>query len=120
MEDDQDVKNLKLAWTQILGQYKEKAESDAKKYGHGMSVFVMKKELDEGFNCNYFYISYKTQTWDKYTNFCPNKELLEELYDPERMFLMSVHVPTEQDPDETVGNIRLFEFDSYKEIVLEK
>lgn len=118
MEKKSSLDKLGLAWEQILKQYQKKAEDDAKEYGPGMSIFQMKEDNDV-FNCKYFYLSYKSQTWEKYTSFCPEKDSLEKLYDPEKMFIMSVHVPTVEDANETVGNVRLFEFDSYKEIKLE-
>jgi len=116
--DNKSTEKLKRAWFQILKQYQRKAETDAKENGPGMSIFSM-EENDDMFNCSYYYVSYKNQTWEKYIGLSPQKDSLEKLYKPEKMFIISVNIPSYNNSDTLIGNIRLFEFDSYKEIILD-
>ena len=115
------TERLRLAWEQILKQYFDKAENDAKEEGSGMCIFRMRKEARVGiYNCEYFYLGRESVTWDKYMSYFPEGKLIGEIYDPERMFVIAVNVPDAHGSQDTVGNIRIFEFDTRKEILPSK
>ena len=109
--------NLTLAWKCILGQYRKKIE-DASRKEAGMNIFVMRSNLKKGiYNCQYTYIEKGGAMWEKYLAFANNAAKIEEVYDPDKMYLVSIHVPDIKDPTQTVGNIRGFLYDDHSDVV---
>lgn len=115
-KESSNIKKLTLAWNLILKQCIEKAEKDARELGPGMSIFAMKKNPTSIFNCSYYYLQRESGLWGKYVNYSPNGTLINKIYDPNRMFIISVHVPDSNNPEETLGNTRIFEFGTLKEV----
>ncbi len=113
---DNTHENLALAWKCILEQYRKKIE-DASRKEAGMNIFVMRDNLKKGiFNCQYVYIERGGAVWKKYLAFSDNAAKIGALYDHEKMYLVSVHVPDRKDPTKTVGNIRGFLYNDHSEV----
>lgn len=108
---------MKLCWKLILEQFTEKAQYNSRTEGAGLNCFVMlNNALPDGSNCKYCYAYKDEPLWNRILLCMPDSQKLLEKYNPEKNFLITVQIIPANDPISTVGNIRLFEYDTMKEI----
>lgn len=108
---------VSLAWKLILEQYIEKAKESSRQEGAGLNMFRMLTNFTpEGSNCEYFYTCKDDPAFKRIMLYTPESEKLLEKYNPNTMFLIGVHISQEDNPFDTIGNIRIFEFETNKEV----
>lgn len=115
-------KRLEMGWTLILDQYKNFALNTSRN-GPGINFFEMslptigeKRTSTDAPNCEYYYAEKDSVPWNDILAEVPRKKDLLEAYSPDSGFLMCVSVPMYDVGDERLQSIRLFEFDTGKEI----
>ena len=119
---EEDKLSLGRAWTSVLSQYQVKADMNAKDFGPGIAYFQMLKNPKEGaYNCKYCYASRMENEegpWKSFVMIAPNYEAIIHKYDPNRNYLIAVSVPSSSEDENIVIGIRMFEYDTGREIDL--
>ena len=111
MLEDIDNQRLAKAWNCIMDDFFDLCiKHSNEKSVEGISVFkfLSKTEVKnkENINCGFQFITKDSMHWNKTLG--PYKEEIIKEFDPDKHLLISVHVPTVSDQNETIGNIRLF------------
>ena len=108
---DIDKYRLSNAWECILGQFFNLCIEKSIENGSGISVFKMlskhekQKDANQS-NCAYNYITNDTSQWKVALG--PYKDEIIESYDADKHVIISVHIPSTNGQDETIGNTRIF------------
>ena len=120
-------KRLCRAWYCICQQYLEKSNSTSKEEGAGINIFRFKRDNASGttrdgspFNCEYYYDIKDGLVWKSLLDISPCKQDLLEKYDNDTHFLVTVQVPVGESGENTIGDIRMFKFDTFEEVKLHK
>jgi len=120
--DEKTKKRLRSAWSSILSRdckFFEKCKEYSLKEGSGFSVFKFLRPSDSArdHNCEYFYAEKGSSPYNMMINafIGSKKEDLLKAYNPEKNFAICVCVPEYESGEETVQEIRLFNFVDMKE-----
>ena len=114
-----ELSRLNDAWEGVTTQYLKKAVKVSMQEGPGISLFRFLNHLRKGiFNCDYFYASKSELSWEKIISWSPYGKDIETMYDSDKHFIICVQIPTDEN-DDTIGNIKIFEYDTMKEIDIE-
>jgi len=107
-----DTFRLSRAWNFIIPEKFELCRKYAEEKGEGVSVFRLLPEeetIEQNFNCTYNYILKDNPGWEIIFQNVPNRDKIFEVYDPSRHLIVSVHIPTVEGNENTVGCVRVFE-----------
>ena len=116
-ELDQLTKNrIARAWKCTLDQCFEKSKTTSEKEGPGLSIFKFLRSTKRDSNCHYLYTEKNGLMWKSIMDISPEGGKIQELYDPTTMTIICVKVPIGLQGDKLIGNVKLFDSESKKEI----
>jgi hypothetical protein len=119
VENISDEALLHDTFEKVLTQFIRLAEQTSISEGPGINIFNMiplVKVNDKQSNCVRGYAPKNERIWDFLLSVYPYREQLKKLYDPTKHFLIDVNIKLQN--DETLHNIRMFEFNTHKEVSL--
>lgn len=109
---------LEKAWILVIDQYFEYAKKSCR--GSGLHIFrMLRSPKSDGSNCEYYFAQENGEVWDEIMNFSPDKEAISSKYNSSLSILVSVQIPTGFSGDNTMGDIRLFSYETGTEILLD-
>ena len=112
------IDNLEKAWSLITDQYFEYTKNSCR--GSGLHIFrMLRSSKSDGSNCEYYFAQEDGEVWKDVLNNSPEKRAIINKYNPSLSLLISVQVPTGISGDNTIGDVRLFSFETGIEIFLE-
>lgn len=86
----------------------------------GIAIFnMLYTPQDNGVNCRYLFAGYRSVEYDTYLKYVPYHQLLNEMYDPEVMYMIGICIPyiDEEGKNVTAVEIKIFDYSTDKEIV---
>lgn len=115
------MKRLARAWNCInTPEYIDKAQSNSIDNGEGMSVyrFLKPDEIkgDRAGNCEYYYADKGCMLWNTIFDEMPNKSEFEKTYCSLSMYAICVCVPADEHTNDTIQSVRIFYYDTNKEV----
>lgn len=105
------------AWELILDQCITRSENLSKTTGAGTTIYDLLRCPDsKGRNCKVSYVTYKSHIWDTAIYLFDKKDKLDEIYDPDDMFIICIQIPMGESGANKKCDIRLFHYESHKEV----
>ena len=117
--DENTQKRLRSAWSSILSRdcnFFDKCRDTSLKEGEGFSIFKFLRPGKQEYNCEYYYAEKGSAPFNMIMASFSKKEEFLKVYNSEKFFAICVSVPEYESGEETVQQIRLFNFLEMKEI----
>lgn len=86
----------------------------------GLAIFnMLYTTQDNGVNCRYLFARYHSVEYETYLRYCPHHQLIENLYDPEKMYAIGICIPytDEEGKNLTAFEIKIFDYATDQEIL---
>jgi len=118
--DNIDDKKIDLAWKLVLDQFFEKVKKDSIEEGPGISIFrFLRTKREDDCNCRYFYT---TKDGPVGKHIIGNSDFKSKIdgYDNTKHVIICVQIPLGFLGDETIGNAKIFDAETKKEIIFDE
>lgn len=117
--DEKTNRRLNSAWSSILSRdcnFFNKSKENSLKEGEGFSIYkFLRPDNTRDYNCEYYYVEKGSTPYNVVISSFDKKDDFLKVYNYEKNFAICVCVPEYETGEETVQQIRLFNFSDLKE-----